>query len=347
MEPLRRAPHGPRLIDGWRTALEGEGRQLRGSRTGTFEALLPLGVAAFASTGVACGGGDAPDASVGGEATADTVVVQSGLFVELFAPGAISTEAPEFATAFTPDGGTIFFNRASPDRAQLRILVATRENGSWTTPRVAPFSGTHRDVDPFVTPDGRRLLFSSDRPAVPGDTAGDFDLWVAERGPEAWGEPRRLGAEVNSEASEIFASASRDGRLVFGSTRDGPMRAYEARERDGSWEAPRPLRFGRETRGGNPAISPDGSALVFVLEREGSAAELFAACRRGEEWSAPRRLPRPVNSEFADFAPAFGPAGEWLYFTSERPGIAGPRPADVRAPGDLYRVRLADLDLCP
>ena len=31
--------------------------------------------------------------------------------IELFGEGAISTEAPEFAIAFTPDGDTAFFNR--------------------------------------------------------------------------------------------------------------------------------------------------------------------------------------------------------------------------------------------
>lgn len=287
-------------------------------------------------------------AAAEGEAVADSVFVQSGLFVELFAPGTISTEAPEFATAFSPDGGTIYFNRASADRAELRILVAERVRGGWGPSRVASFSGEHRDVDPFVTPDGRRLLFSSDRPAAPGDTAGDFDLWMVEREGGAWGEPRRLGEGIATDASEVFASVSRDGLLVFGSTRDGPMRVYAARERDGSWSEPRRVRFGAgNERGGNPAISPEGETLLFVLEREGSGAELFAACRDGDAWSAPRRLPRPVNSEHADFAPAFGPAGEWIYFTSERPGIVGPRPREVRPPGDLYRVRRADLAPCP
>lgn len=319
-----------------------------GAPSGRARVLSPaLALLAFGGLGCAGDGDEEGDAGEALEEVSDSVFVQSGLFVELFAPDVISTEAPEFATTFTPDGRTIYFNRASDDRAELRIMVAERGETAWDAPRVAAFSGTHRDVDPFVTPDGGRILFSSDRPPSPGGTAGGFDLWVVERDGAEWSEPRRLVDGVNTGASEIFASMSRDGRLVFGSTRDGPMRVYEARGRDGSWGEPRALRFGAETRGGNPAISPDGRTLLFVLEREGSGAELFSACREGDRWSAPRRLPRPVNSEHADFAPAFGPEGVWIYFTSERPGIVGPQPAEVRPPGDLYRVRQADLELCP
>lgn len=277
----------------------------------------------------------------------DSVVVQSALFVELVAPGVISTEAPEFATTLSPDAGTIYFNRASNDRSELRILVAEREGEGWGEPRIAPFSGTYRDLDPFMTPDGRRLLFSSDRPATPDDTTGDFDLWLVEREGNGWGEARRLDEPVNSDASEFFSSMSREGRLVFESDRGGEStRVFETFERNGSFGEPRPMRIGSETLGRNPAISPEGDVLAFQQQRDGSGAELFVSCRTNETWSAPRRLPRPVNSEYADFAPAFGPEGVWLYFTSERPGIVGPQPADVRPPGDLYRVRVSGLDLC-
>ena len=84
---------------------------------------------------------------------------------EIFARGIVSTEAPEFAVTFTPDGREGFFNRASADRQRLAIMITTRTPaGAWSAPVVAAFSGTFRDIDPFVTPDGRRLYFSSDRP---------------------------------------------------------------------------------------------------------------------------------------------------------------------------------------
>lgn len=96
---------------------------------------------------------------------------------EIFGAGTISTAAPEFAASLTADGSTIYFNRISEDRSEILILTAHRlGDGSWSPAEKVPFTGVHRDVDPFITADGRRLFFSSNRPA-PGEE-----------------EPRRSGA---------------------------------------------------------------------------------------------------------------------------------------------------------
>ena len=41
---------------------------------------------------------------------------------EIFAEKVISTELPEFATSFSPDGKTVYFNLASADRKILKIM---------------------------------------------------------------------------------------------------------------------------------------------------------------------------------------------------------------------------------
>jgi hypothetical protein len=72
--------------------------------------------------------------------------------------------------------------------------------------------GVPTDVD--ITPDGKRLYFSSSRP-VDGEPRGVFDIWYLEREGESWGEPVRLGAEINSDRDELYASASADGTLYW------------------------------------------------------------------------------------------------------------------------------------
>ena len=47
---------------------------------------------------------------------------------------------------------------------------------------------------------------------------------------------------------------------------------------------------------------------------------------------------------FADFAPAFSPDGKYLFFTSERPGIA-PTPPSGRPPGDIYQIDVAAIGI--
>jgi WD40-like Beta Propeller Repeat len=153
----------------------------------------------------------------------------------LFAPGVVSTDAPEFAAAFTPDGSEVYFNRASPDRATLTIMTSRRSAaGTWSAPVVASFSGTFRDVDPFVAVDGQRLYFTSDRPRSPGG-ARTYATWFVERTTSGWGQPVDPGAPLNSTAGDVFFTMARDGTAVFtssrGSCRKGRRHSRRARGR--------------------------------------------------------------------------------------------------------------------
>jgi Tol biopolymer transport system component len=255
----------------------------------------------------------------------------------MFARGIVSTQAPEFATTFMPDGREVYFNRASADRSVLTIMVSRRApGGEWSAPAVAPFSGTHRDVDPFVTPDGRRLFFSSDRPRRAGGPR-TFATWYVERHAAGWGEPVDPGPPFNSDAGDVFFTMSRDGTAVFTSSRGGASRIYSSREVNGRWETPAAISLGTTMDGGNPAIAPGGGFLV-VVRTVGGDPDLFVSCRTAAGWSEPRAL--TVNSAFADFAPSIDADETTLTFTSERPGIVGAQPAGVRPPGDIYRVPL-------
>ena len=67
--------------------------------------------------------------------------------------------------------------------------------------------------------------------------------------------------------------------------------------------------------------------------------DLWVSCRNEDgSWSDPVVLPEPINSPYADFAPAFNPANGSLLFTSERPGILGPVPDTERPASDIWQV---------
>src|SRR5688572_11270796 len=83
----------------------------------------------------------------------------------LFSEGVVCTGEFESHPAFTPDGRTLYFVRSTPQFTGWTIYVTHHADGRWSTPKVAPFSGKHRDADPFITADGKRLYFISDRPA--------------------------------------------------------------------------------------------------------------------------------------------------------------------------------------
>jgi Tol biopolymer transport system component len=298
-------------------------------------------------TMAACGGGKAPEAPrpapapLPGYASADPITS-----VRVFAPGVVSTAAPEFATAFARDGQAVYFDRANDDRSKLAIVASTFANGAWQPAAPLAFStGEFRDVDPFVA--GDRLYFSSNRPR-PGSPDRDFDTWYVVRTGETWSEPVHVDGAPSGPGNQVCVSIARDGTLYFQSDASGGGDIYRAaRVGDGYPTAAPVAEITTAASESNPAISPDGTLLVFVSDREGGqgGADLYASRAHGGAWSAARNLGPAINSPFADFAPAFSPDGKYLFFTSERPGIVPTPESGARPPGDLYQIEVAALGI--
>jgi hypothetical protein len=326
-------------------------------------------LAALAVAGPGCDSGDAPRASVNVE------IERSGtgevfrlawpsdesrpLVAEPFAADVLSDDQWQWRISFTPDERFAYFSVSEgwfPRTRQASIMRARRDSdGGWHAPELAPFSGRHSDMDPFITPDGKRLYFSSSRP-VDGEPRGVFDIWYLEREGESWGEPVRLGAEINSDRDELYASASADGTLYFASGPTGPgeegsWNIYSAKPAGDSF-APRARLPGVNVEGGstpdnpfadwdfNPEISPDGQLLFFTSLRPGGHGfgDIYVSRRQGDAWSEPVNLGPCVNTEHDEYHPSLSPDGKTLYFVRARF-----RPETV--PGNFYSIPLASLPL--
>lgn len=315
-----------------------------GARASFARRSLPAAWLAIALAAGACQPAEEP---VEEPADAAEPAVPEAPVATIFAPGVVSTEAPEFATSFAPGGSRVFFNRASPDRSLITMISAELLGESWQELGELPFAGEHGDVDPFVTADGSRLYFSSNRPAADGALKEDFDIWYSERQGEGWGAPVSVGAPVNTPATEVFASLSEAGTVYFGSDRDGFFDIYRAAAAGDGFQEPQRLGLASddETSVGNPWIAADESFLVISSGRPGGlgGSDLWISFARGDRWTPPTNLGPLVNSPQADFAPALSPDGRYLYFTSERPGIVPADSVDGRPPGDIYRIPLGPL----
>lgn len=187
------------------------------------------------------------------------------------------------------------------------------------------------------------LAVTSTTEAQPADPAPTSPVAARLQGP--W-----LGQTPPGEDPVPFASGlltatplfSPDGREAYWTRGTGPFQSVIVVSRlagDG-WTEPAPLPFSRpELMDHNPALSPDGSFLVFAASRPTStrprtfiggspmpASDLWMTTRGTDgAWAEPALLGAGVNTEFDEDCPRIAADGT-IYFTSARPvadGYAG------------------------
>jgi hypothetical protein len=265
--------------------------------------------------------------------------------VSIFAPGSVSITGDNvFRGGFTPNGTSFyFFRKVTEGQEDYRIYRSTIEPEGWGEQvPVRLGEGEHSDLYPTVSPDGRRLVFSSYRP-FPGDTASkpNANLWLSEWEGQSWGDPVPLTALSTVENYDAGPWFDDEGVLHWVSVAPdwrtrSPRLASELAEQ--GWEEDDLLapwadwRDDLRVRGGRP--SPDGRLMVLDVSvltggRPGPT-DLWISRRTESGWSEPIRLGETVNTpdEFENFE-VFSPDGRYLYF--------------VRGFATYYRVAVADL----
>ena len=244
-----------------------------------------------------------------------------------FAPGIISAGYSS-CPAFTRDGGTIYFMNEAD--GLFKIMQSRRVSGGWSTPVVAPFSGTYPDIDPFVTIDGSRVIFSSHRPYAAGDTALNvFQVWSVPLTGEKAGVAEPFGPAWDLSVSRFFVSSTSDGTLYFAQRVVGGSTGndiYRSRLVSGEYQKPEPVvALNTDFSDSNPLIAPDESFIIFFSARPGGLgySDLYVSFRDDDSWTTPRNLGPLVNSAHSENCPAFSPDGQYLFFARGHRNEAG------------------------
>jgi hypothetical protein len=242
----------------------------------------------------------------------------------LFAPGVISTGREHSSVLFSPDGREIWFGRLSPPG----IWTMARENGKWSEPKPAPLDQRYAYLYPFLSPDGNRLFFTSDRPVKPGDkkrNRGVGDLWAITRNGGIWSEPAHLGEKINFGTIQSLGSVSLKGNLYYavrtGTAPRPSMSIYSAELVNGAYSDPRSMdALYSDAPSHSPFIAPDENYILFSSFRGGSgASDIFISFRTPEgRWTRPQNLGPRINSPAKDEYPYVTPDGKFLFFNSNR-----------------------------
>lgn len=245
----------------------------------------------------------------------------------LFAPGLVSAGRHESGIVFSADATEAFYGLMHLTHG-FSVIVTTRDSGGgWTPSEVLPFSGRFNDSDPFLSADGSRLYFTSDRPREEGGQSRNLDLWVAEREGTAWGEPVPLGSTINSPSVDVNPCVTRAGSLYFASDRGGGHGAhdlYRSEFRDGAYLVPENLGPSVNTSAfeSSPFVDPDETFLIYNVFSTGDGGResgLHVSFRLEDgSWSEGIHMGEAIN----DLEPAMfafvSRDGEYLFYTSTR-----------------------------
>lgn len=250
----------------------------------------------------------------------------------VFGPGVISSPANDDAPTFTPDGSTVYFFRSN--HQDYDILVSHRAGSHWSAPKIAPFSGRWRDLEPAMSPDGTYMIFASSRPVAGGDVelngswGGQMhvgkggNLWRVNRQALGWGRPVRLPDAVNRVNSTFGPSVAGDGSLYFmaATGEGGRFQLWYSQFKHGTYQTATPLSFSPgKWDEFDPAVAPDQSFIVFASTRPPTPAGtswVFISYRVNGHWSNPVALGSEVNRLGPIDELRLGPDGHTLYFGS-------------------------------
>lgn len=152
---------------------------------------------------------------------------------------------------------------------------------------------------------------------------------------------------ISTGANDGAPTFSRDGRTLYFERTNGRWAAIlESRWIDGRWSRPVLAAFSGTTSDQQPALSPDGTYLIFVSSRaplsksgDGGAhvSHLYRVDRTRDCWTVPVELAPEVNISAKVFKPSIAANGD-LYFMADV-GISGPprwRLFQARRQGNRY-----------
>ncbi|MGN8034798.1 OmpA family protein [Chitinophaga sp. 22321] len=181
-------------------------------------------------------------------------------------------------SALTPDGNTLYLTRWSVKDGvkQSAIYISTRQNGGeWSEPKALGDNVNvtgYNSMQPYITTDGKYLLFASNRPGGMGKN----DLWYCIMSNGTPGGARNMGTAINTkdeeqgpfyDAEKNLLVFSTDGRVGLGG-----LDFFQSEGDFGTWSAPVNM--------GKPLNSPKDDIYYTALDNTHPFAAGFISSDR-------------------------------------------------------------------
>ena len=160
----------------------------------------------------------------------------------------VNTQWNEGTVAFNKDFTELFFTRCGSyieDRDNFCQIFHSEmmPGGEWSDPEALNLFNDSMNVGhPFLTHDGRMLLFSAET----DDGLGGKDLYYSLKKGDEWTNPTNLGSQINTGGDELFPFVTEAGMLYFASNGHpgmGGLDVYSATKSGNRWIEPQNMKY--------------------------------------------------------------------------------------------------------
>ncbi|MCK4662252.1 MAG: PD40 domain-containing protein [Bacteroidales bacterium] len=128
----------------------------------------------------------------------------------------INTKGNEGAQSISADGQSYYFTAChrNDGRGACDLYFVQKNGNKWGEPinLRASINTRHSEKQPSISPDGRTLYFSSNRPGG----KGKMDIWMCKKlNDDSWSTPVNLGDSINTEEDEISPFIHPDNLTLY------------------------------------------------------------------------------------------------------------------------------------
>lgn len=272
----------------------------------------------------------------------------------------VSGQGDEYLPMLSPDNELMFYTRKYSKKAKGDIVA--RQVEEYTVSQRKDINTEFDDGDPLPPPfnlgdnyggstisiNNKEMYITKKNPV--GSNPENFDIYrttfekvVDKNGKESykWSELEKLGDNVNTDMGwEAQPSLSADGKQLYFATVRPECKAsksgdpstdifYSERQADGSWGPAKSIGDVINTTGNEkaPFMHSDSKTLYFASTGRMGAGGYdiyYSRMQDNGEWSEPKNLGHPVNTQEDEHGMIVSTDGELAYFASRgRRGVGG------------------------
>lgn len=170
-----------------------------------------------------------------------------------------------YSNSITGDGKLLILNM--DDGGNGNLYYSQRKDSSWTKIKSMgkPINSIYWQSHGFITPDGKTIYFSSNRPG--GE--GELDIWYSEKAVNGkWSEPVNCGNVINTPYNEDTPFFDPEtSTLLFSSVGHISMGGYDmfrSIKKNGTWTNPIGLPYAFNNTSENTFFIPNNNVSGFI-----------------------------------------------------------------------------------